>query len=105
MSFRLVVRPAADADIDAIADRIAIDNPGVGRRFYEAVWESFERLGQMPGIGALRESNNPRLRGLRSWIIKGFENYLIFYLPIDRGIDVVRVLHGARDLNPILDAE
>jgi toxin ParE1/3/4 len=32
------------------------------------------------------------------WPIGGFEKYLIFYLPLPDGIDVIRVVHGARDI-------
>jgi len=32
------------------------------------------------------------------WPIKGFKNYLIFYRPIEQGVEIVRVLHGARDM-------
>jgi toxin ParE1/3/4 len=34
---------------------------------------------------------------LRSWPL---DNYLIFYKPLPDGIEVLRVLHGARDLPP-----
>ena len=30
-------------------------------------------------------------------------NYIIFYRPIDDGIEVVRILHGARDLPPLFE--
>ena len=56
----------------------------------------------MPQIGARRELRNPRLEGLRMWPIRGFENYLVFYRPIEEGIEVTRVLHGARDIRVIL---
>jgi toxin ParE1/3/4 len=46
-----------------------------------------------------------RLSTLRQWPIRGFENYLIFYLPTEAGIDVLRVLHGARDIDRILREE
>ena len=39
------------------------------------------------------------------WPVASFEDYLIFYRPTKRGIDVVRVLHGARDLRRILRRE
>jgi toxin ParE1/3/4 len=35
---------------------------------------------------------------MRWFPVKGFPNYLVFYRPILRGIEVVRVLHGARDI-------
>ncbi len=37
--------------------------------------------------------------------VSRFRNYLIFYVPVPGGIDVFRVLHGARDLGEVLDAE
>jgi toxin ParE1/3/4 len=52
----------------------------------------------MPGMGALREFSNPRYTGLRSWPITGFERILIFYRPTADGIEVLRILHGARNL-------
>ena len=39
----------------------------------------------------------PELAGLRKWRVAGFEDILIFYIPHDRGISIVRVLRGARD--------
>lgn len=37
----------------------------------------------------------------RSWPLKfhPFRRYVIFYLPMNDGIDVVRVLHSARDVD------
>ncbi len=35
----------------------------------------------------------------------GFENHFVFYRPHESGIEVVRVLHGARDLESILDGD
>jgi toxin ParE1/3/4 len=34
-------------------------------------------------------------------VLRHFMNYLIFYRPIGGGIDVLRVLHGARDIDRI----
>jgi toxin ParE1/3/4 len=56
-------------------------------------------------MGRQRETTNPNLADLRQWPVPGFEKYLIFYRPAEDGIDVVRVLHGARDLDAILDEE
>jgi toxin ParE1/3/4 len=40
----------------------------------------------------------PSLRRVRRWPVSGFERWLIFYLPRRDGVDIVRVLHGARDI-------
>jgi len=42
------------------------------------------------------------LDGLRSFPIG---KYVIFYVPRSRGIEVVRVLHGARDLKLFFEQE
>jgi hypothetical protein len=33
----------------------------------------------------------PKLAGLRKWVVSGFENVLIFYLPCPGGVSIVRV--------------
>jgi plasmid stabilization system protein ParE len=43
--------------------------------------------------------------GLRYWPVPGFERYLVFYVPTSARIDVVRVMHGARDLDLVFDVE
>ena len=41
----------------------------------------------------------------RAAVSSKFRKYLVFYVPIPGGIEVFRVLHGARDIDGILDAE
>jgi plasmid stabilization system protein ParE len=59
----------------------------------------FSRLDQLAqALTALSRFKHPALKGMRMMRVHGFEAYLIFYLPSDTGVDVVRVIHGARDL-------
>ena len=37
--------------------------------------------------------------------IKGFENHLIFYRPSEDGVDIIRVLHGARDIEKVFEED
>ena len=37
------------------------------------------------------------------WPVRGFEKHVIFYRPVATGIDVVRVLHAARDIEAIFE--
>jgi toxin ParE1/3/4 len=50
-----------------------------------------------PELGTLREDLAPNLRFFP------VGNYLIFYRPIAEGIEVIRVLHGARDFRGQLE--
>jgi len=100
------VRPAADTDLDDQAAYLAREaSLDIALRFYDAAAVTFEQIARMPGIGERRPTANPRLEGLRVWRIQGFEKHLIFYLPAADGIEIVRVLHGARDLDCLLESE
>lgn len=60
----------------------------------------------MPGIGTRYEHDHPALAELRLSVLSSpFNAYLIFYRPIARGVEIVRVLHGARDISRILADE
>jgi toxin ParE1/3/4 len=86
----------------AIWEHIADDNPDAATRVVEAAYETFKTLAATPGLGRLRKFRNPRLKGVRSWLVSGFENYLIFYRAIPEGIEVLHVYHGARDIEALL---
>jgi toxin ParE1/3/4 len=53
-------------------------------------------------LGIPEVCDSPQLAELRCWPIRGFEKHLIFYLPKPDGIEVIRVLHGSRDIQAIL---
>ncbi|HWL93897.1 MAG TPA: type II toxin-antitoxin system RelE/ParE family toxin [Phycisphaerae bacterium] len=101
----LRIRPAAQAEIDDLAEYIALDNESAARRFLAAVNEAFESLLRMPGMGCKREFIRNELRQIRSWPVPGFNNYLIFYREVLGGIEVLHVFHGARDLDAIFKIE
>ena len=101
----IVKRPAALLDIEEHAWFIFQDNEEAGLRFPFACDATFERLLEAPHIGSARRFRHSRLAGLRQWPVQGFPNHLVFYLPIEDGIEIVRVLHGARDVEHILATE
>jgi toxin ParE1/3/4 len=78
---------------------IAREQPDAARRFIDAAEDAIAKLALMPGMGAIRESTDPKLAGLRHWPIKGFRNFLIIYQPHRDGIVVVRVLPGAMNVD------
>jgi plasmid stabilization system protein ParE len=56
----------------------------------------------MPGKGGRLELRDRALEDVRSYPITGFPNHLILYRPTSRGIEVLAVLHGARNIPPVL---
>ncbi len=82
---------------------IAQDNPEAATCVVEAAYETFARLAANPGLGRPRKLSNSRLLGIRSFRVTGFDNNLIFYRRIADDIQVLRVYHGARDLESLFD--
>jgi toxin ParE1/3/4 len=105
MKFRLALKPQADRDINEHFEYIAKDNLGAAIRFYNAAFRTFEVLQANPRIGPPRNFENPQLTDVRIWFVKGFDKYLIFYRATNELVEIVRVLHAARDIDRILTGE
>jgi len=92
-------RPLAETDILEIWDYIADDNLAAADRWVDQLGEHFQMLATQPMMGRARDELAP---GVRSF---PFGRYVVFYVPLDHGIDVVRVLHGARDIDAVFHPE
>jgi len=80
-----------------------VDHGGIelADRYFTAVEMTCRQLAAFPLSGAPYLAISPALNGVRRIPVTGFENYLIFYMVNATGIDVIRVLHGARDIDNI----
>ena len=56
-----------------------------------------------PDAGRPRGFRSPRARDVRSWAVKDFRAYLIFYRAAGGRLEVVRFVHGARDIPQLLE--
>jgi toxin ParE1/3/4 len=103
---RIVRRRGARQDLISIYRHYAREaGVRVADRFYAAAEATFTRLAKSPGLGARYHPDHPALAGLRYSTVSRFKNYLVFYRPIGGGIEILRVLHGARDVPSILAEE
>jgi toxin ParE1/3/4 len=105
MARRIFISPKASQDIDEHFTYISQTNLDAALGFFDAVRQTIARLASMPGLGSPYLVNNQSLLGLRKWAVKGFDNYLIFYLHQEEFLEVVRILHATRDLPTILERE
>jgi toxin ParE1/3/4 len=98
-------RPIVIQDLIEQATFIAEGDLDASDRFLEAAEETFNLLGTMPAIGRFSRFTQPNLVDIRQFPIKGFQNFLVFYRISDEGVDVLRVLHGSRELDAVLDED
>ncbi len=91
-------RPAAVQAIIDQAEFIGLDSPAAAERFISSVEATLVDLHAMPLIGRAYEPIQSHLAGLRLCLVKGFPNHIVFYRPTSYGIEVVLVVHAARDL-------
>jgi toxin ParE1/3/4 len=96
---RYTVAPKAQDDLDDIWDTIARDDIEAATRMLAAIRQRFPRLADFPELGRASDY----LPGLRRMVVRP---YIIFYRSLERrgedGVQIVRVLHGARNLGAAL---
>ena len=88
----IVLQPRAKADLSDIWQFIAEDSDDQADAFIDLIDQKFQLLAQQSGLGRRREE---LAEGLRIFPVG---RYVIFYLVIPGGVQIVRVLHGARDI-------
>ncbi len=93
MANRFRKLPQADLDLDSIWSFIAADNVKAADQQIERIGEVFAMLVQNPLVGRARSDLR---RDLRSFPVGG---YVIFYLPLSDGVEVVRVMNGRQDID------
>ena len=101
---RVLKREAAKRDLVAqwvwYAENADIE---VADRFLTAADKTLALLATQPESGAPFFVRKPELQGMRRFPVSdGFENILLFYFPLKDGVDLVRVIHGSRDLDRLL---
>jgi toxin ParE1/3/4 len=70
-------------------------------RFLDAVEDTIRFLTQSREAGQRCNFASDMAEGIRVWPANGFRNPLIFYRPMNEGVEIVRVLHGARDIESL----
>lgn len=99
---RLTISEAAAADIVEQADWYE-QQSGVelARRWERVVTSAVLRVMDHPRAGAITSFQHPELSNVRRLLIPGFPKHLIFYQVRKSEILVLRIVHGARDLESL----
>jgi toxin ParE1/3/4 len=102
MTFRVIVRDRATQDLRQQANYILVmGNRDAAEKFLESAEYTFNQLATTPHIGKVVVL--PHMLTIRQWRLKNFKEHLIFYMVQEQQVEVLRVLHGARDLENIID--
>lgn len=102
---RVVWVSVAEQDLGEAYRYIASGSPEAAERFFEAVHASVEVLRRAPELGRARQFRASEAAGVRSWAVAGFPSYLVLYRVSDDRLEIVRLLHGARDLPSLVREE
>jgi plasmid stabilization system protein ParE len=89
--------PAADQDLNDIWDYIAPDNLDAADRVLRALETAFQRLADSPALGHYREDLADKRHRFDS-----VYSYLIVYRWETTPLQIIRVLHGARDVQALI---
>lgn len=90
---RIALRPQAELDILEIWEFIAAESVSAADRWVDDLDEKSSLWATQPMMGRARDELAPGIRSLP------FGRYVVFFAPLPDGIDVVRVMHGARDID------
>lgn len=94
---RLAYLPAALEDLRAIATYIAEDDPDRALSFIAELQDKAAQAAERPESFPARDDLAAGLRATR------LGRYLIFFLNLPDEVQIVRVLHSARDLGRLFD--
>lgn len=82
----------ADEDLTAIWVYVAADNPPAADRIIYALLDAERRLAVFPESGRARDDLQS---GMRAWVVG---SYVVFYRVTPDAVEILRILHGARDI-------
>jgi toxin ParE1/3/4 len=97
---RVVLSAEARANLVAIEEYIAGDNPTRAQSFVSELRTRIKQIGRYPRSSAVVPGYESR--GIRR---RPYRNYLIFYRIESSRVVIIAVIHGARDYDPLLDAD
>lgn len=88
--------PEAERDLIEIYLHISRDNSSAAEKLVRNINAKCETLARNPAIGRARPELRPDLRSFP------YGAYIILYRAVDDGVEIVRVVHAARNLDDLI---
>jgi len=86
---------AAGIDLDNVWSYIAANNPNAADTFLRRILARCQSYSHQPRLGKSRSEFGREVRCF------SVERYVVYYKPIVGGIELIRVLHGSRDIRQL----
>jgi len=97
MSRRFIITPRAGEDYLEIWAYIAQGNIAAADRFIDTLKASHKTLAEFPGIGRLHPELGKDIR------LFPVDKYVLIYRELPDRVELLRVLHGARDIPALFE--
>jgi len=94
---RAILSIPSKNDLALLVEYIGKDNPAAALGVLDAIDERLGLIAENPMIGSTRDYLAPGLR------VFPVSSYMIYYRLVEEDVEIVRILHGARDAGSIFD--
>jgi toxin ParE1/3/4 len=102
---QVIWRAIAEQDLAEAYLFLGGESPEAAERLLDAVGDAIGLLLENPDVGRPCSFVAPRAERMRSSALRAFPNYLIFYQVVGEHLEIIRILHGARDVPRVLGDE
>ncbi len=100
----VILGRAAATDISSIFLYLAMEaSLEVADGFLQSLATAYKYPQRFPESEVELSECSPDIQKMRRWPVPRFANYLVYYRMYEGNVDIVRILHGARDVRVLLE--
>ena len=105
LPYSAIITRRAALDVEDICVYYRKLKPSVEAKFIAATKSAIDRIKNMPRLGSVVEIERPAKETIYSCSIRQFPRYVLFYRVLEHTIEIVRILHGSRNWQELLEQD
>lgn len=94
---RIVRSSESESDLLTLSEWIGADNPSAAARWLDEIDRTVQLLATFPNVGESVERYGPGVRRI------SLGAYVILFRPIEGDLELMRVLHGSRNIDRLFE--
>ncbi|MBX9628412.1 MAG: type II toxin-antitoxin system RelE/ParE family toxin [Gemmataceae bacterium] len=98
----IVLRSAARVELSDLLTGIAAADPAAAARVEANVRRTLELLEAHPLSGSRVKVPNPNVKELRGTTVRRYPQFVILYLPLSDGVEVLHIIRGRRNIRRVV---